>query len=374
MKILLLSAYDADSHRYWHQNLTRQFPEHEWTLLTLPARYFAWRIRGNSLSWAFGEQRPLLEQPYELLIATSMTDLSALKGMVPNLASIPSVVYFHENQFAYPATDNAHKSVEPQILNIYTAACADHILFNTTYNRDSFFSGAQTLLKKLPDHVPADLISQLKERASVLPVPLENELFSPAQNLKTELTDWRDNDRKALRIVWAARWEYDKGPAHLLAILEQLEKQNTDYRLCLMGQSFRHSPKEFKLIGERFKHRLVQFGYAESREEYLQWLRSADVFLSTALHEFQGLSVLEAVACGCTPVLPGREVYPALFAEQYLYNCAEHINQEATAACNKLSEAVTEHDTSTPPDVSYISWNNQRGAYEDILNSITAKN
>ncbi|WP_315982672.1 tRNA-queuosine alpha-mannosyltransferase domain-containing protein [Aliamphritea spongicola] len=138
MKILLLSAYDADSHRYWHQNLIRQFPEHEWTLLTLPARYFAWRIRGNSLSWAFGEQRPLLEQPYDLVIATSMTDLSALKGMVPNLASIPSVVYFHENQFAYPATDNAHKSVEPQILNIYTAACADRILFNTTYNRDSF--------------------------------------------------------------------------------------------------------------------------------------------------------------------------------------------------------------------------------------------
>ncbi len=141
-----------------------------------------------------------------------------------------------------------------------------------------------------------------------------------------------------------------------------------------MGQSFRHSPKEFKLISERFKHRLVQFGYAESREEYLQWLRSADAFLSTALHEFQGLSVLEAVACGCTPVLPAREVYPALFAEQYLYNCAEDIDQEATAACNKLSEAATERDTRMPPDVSYISWNNQRGAYEDMLNSITAKN
>lgn len=373
MKILLLSAYDADSHRYWHQNLIRQFPEHEWTLLTLPARYFAWRIRGNSLSWAFGKQRSLLEQPYDLVIATSMTDFSALKGMVPNLASIPSVVYFHENQFAYPATDNAHKSVEPQILNIYTAACADRILFNTSYNRDSFFTGARALLKKLPDHVPADLIPQLQERASVLPVPLETELFtSPAPRKK--LTDWHDNNQKVLKIVWAARWEYDKGPSHLLAILERLERENTDYRLCLLGQSFRNFPKEFKLIGERFKHRLVQFGYAESREEYLQWLGSADVFLSTALHEFQGLSGLEAVACGCTPVLPAREVYPALFPEKYLYSCSEDINREATAACEKLTEIAAKHFTNIPPDVSYISWDNQREAYDAVLNSATSKN
>jgi len=95
MRILLLSAYDAHSHRRWRQGLVAAFPEWRWTVLTLPPRFFSWRVRGNSLSWAFSE-RETLEQSYDVLVATSMTDLSALKGLVPAL------VYCHENQFAYP--------------------------------------------------------------------------------------------------------------------------------------------------------------------------------------------------------------------------------------------------------------------------------
>ncbi len=75
MRILLLSAYDAHSHRRWRQGLVDAFPDWQWTVLTLPPRNFLWRIRGNSLSWAFSE-RETLEQPYDLVIATSMTDLS----------------------------------------------------------------------------------------------------------------------------------------------------------------------------------------------------------------------------------------------------------------------------------------------------------
>ena len=102
MRILLLSAYDADSHIYWRKGLVAHLPEHQWTVLTLPGRYFSWRMRGNSMSWAFSEYETL-SQPYDLVIATSMTDLSALRGFVPSLANTPTLVYFHENQFAYPS-------------------------------------------------------------------------------------------------------------------------------------------------------------------------------------------------------------------------------------------------------------------------------
>ena len=75
MRVLLLSACDAHSHRRWREGLVAAFPEWEWTVLTLPPHCFSWRIRGNSLSWAFGE-RTLLEQPCDLLVTTRMTDLS----------------------------------------------------------------------------------------------------------------------------------------------------------------------------------------------------------------------------------------------------------------------------------------------------------
>lgn len=138
----LLSAYDALSHQYWRKGLVDKFPEHDWTVLALPVRFFSWRLRSNSLTWAFSE-RKVLTAGYDLLVCTSMIDLSSLKGMVPELTKIPTLCYFHENQFAYPASEQQSASVEPLILNIYTALAADQVLFNSVCNRQTFIEGAQ---------------------------------------------------------------------------------------------------------------------------------------------------------------------------------------------------------------------------------------
>ena len=65
-RILLLSAYEAHSHRQWRSTLCDMFPEHYWTCLSLPPRHFAWRVRGNSLSWAFNHRQTLTDN-YDLL-------------------------------------------------------------------------------------------------------------------------------------------------------------------------------------------------------------------------------------------------------------------------------------------------------------------
>ena len=145
MRILLLSAYDAASHRRWREALVAQFSEHDWQVLTLPARHFRWRIRGNSLTWAMSD-RGVLEQDYDLLVATSMVDLATLKGLVPKLAEVPSIAYFHENQFAYPASGRQFDSVDPQMVTLYTALAADRLAFNSEYNRETFLRGVERLL------------------------------------------------------------------------------------------------------------------------------------------------------------------------------------------------------------------------------------
>ena len=78
-RVLLLSAYDAESHRRWRKGLVKHLPDFDWTVLTLPPRFFSWRIRGNPLSWAFLE-RKTLEKEYDCLLATSMVDLAVLRG------------------------------------------------------------------------------------------------------------------------------------------------------------------------------------------------------------------------------------------------------------------------------------------------------
>jgi len=340
MRALLLSAYDAQSHRAWRNNLKLMFPAIAWKELTLPARHFPWRVRGNSLSWAFNH-RDTLTDNYDFLLSTSMTDLSALRGFVPELCAIPNIVYCHENQFAYPENPfpgaRVTNPVEPQILSLYTALCADRLVFNSTYNRDSFRAGAQALLKKLPDHVPNGLL-QCVDNALIIPVPLCEEVFSTPPKQKSP-------DPSILEIVWNHRWEYDKGPDLLLAIVQQMLQRNMRFRLHLLGQRFRSSPAAFGELQEILKRyyevQSIKPGidaYLESTSDYYQCLASADVALSTADHDFQGLSVLEAGALGCTPLAPNRLVYPEYLSSQHRYESGSDTASEASAAVDKLEQ------------------------------------
>ncbi|MBL4866474.1 MAG: DUF3524 domain-containing protein, partial [Pseudomonadales bacterium] len=114
-RILLLEGYEAASHKAWHQGMTRCLNEYDWTVIALPPRHFAWRIRGSALSFV-SHFRAALEEPYDLLICTSMVDLATLRGLIPSLAECRSILYFHENQFVYPEGRNVNSLLDAQMV------------------------------------------------------------------------------------------------------------------------------------------------------------------------------------------------------------------------------------------------------------------
>ncbi|GAA5523891.1 hypothetical protein Maes01_00440 [Microbulbifer aestuariivivens] len=368
MRALLLSPYDAGSHKRWRRGLVAALPEWHWTVLTLPPRYFSWRVRGNSLSWGRGEQAGILRQRWDLIVATSMTDLSALRGLVPEIASVPTVVYFHENQFAYPRTRDAFQSVEPQLLNIYTALCGDLLLFNSDFNRRSLLDGARQLLKRFPDQVPAGICEEVAGKSRVLPVPLEPGLFTlsaPASACLPSPVPARP-ESGPLVISWAARWEYDKGPDRLLQILEGLESRGIDYRLNLLGESFRKSPSEFEVIRQRFAPRLAAVGYQSSADAYYRLLQGSHVFLSTAHHEFQGLAAMEACALGCSPVVPDEQAYPDYYPPQCRYGSVE----AAVTLIAGLAESLQAGEPLPVVNMEGLSWARLAVEYRQAFDSL----
>ncbi len=352
MKALLLSGYDADSHKRWRQGLARHLSAIELTQIALPPRYFSWRIRGNSLSFA-GFHAEALEGDYDCLIATSMVDLSSLRGMVPALTRLPTLLYFHENQFAYPQSRHQAHTVEPQIVSLYSAICAQTLAFNSEYNRRSFMTGTEALLQKLPDLVPPDIVSELQRKSVVLPVPLENELFA----------EWPDKSHAKPQVIWNHRWEYDKNPDLLYRALQIISERNQGelpFEMHLVGQSFRQVPPVFTKIRNLLKSvgGLGQWGYLDSAHEYRRLLRQCDLVLSTADHDFQGLAVLEAVASGCIPVLPERQAYPEHFGP-WCYPVRGDLESDAQSLAKALCEHLTRFGTEawpSPPDVSSLSW------------------
>ena len=102
-----------------------------------------------------------------------------------------------------------------------------------------------------------------------------------------------------------------------------MDNQNIDFRLKIMGQSFQRQPAVFSEAQSKLAHKIDHFGYVKSRNEYIRQLCQSDIVISTATHEFYGISVLEAIRAGCIPVLPNRLSYPELFPSEYLYEDGE---------------------------------------------------
>ncbi|MFO8141379.1 MAG: DUF3524 domain-containing protein [Marinobacter sp.] len=339
-RILLLSGYDAASHKRWREQLTGMFGAYHWHTLALPPRFFRWRIRGNPLTWL---NEPCLQEPWDLIIATSMVDLATVKGIHPQLARTPCVLYMHENQFAFPVSSKQRSSAEPQMVNLYSAIAADSVVFNSAWNQDSFLSGARAFLDQLPDGVPAGLIDGLCEKSRVIPVPIEDRLFADHPGP----VNWA-----CPHLLWNHRWEYDKGPERLLKLLQALDRRSIAFRLSVVGERFRSHPKAFDQIHQQFESQVEQWGFLESRDGYDQLLRQADVVVSTALHDFQGLSMLEAMASGCVPLAPDRLAYREYVPELCRYQSHQQdADAEAEAAADGLEALMQRQPSCCPPEL-----------------------
>ena len=360
----MLSAYDAVSHRHWREMLISFFPKYQWTVLTLPPRYFNWRIRGNSLYWAFAK-RDVLNRPYDLVVATSMVDLSSLRGFVNQLGRCPTLVYCHENQFAYPDSKHQFSSLESRVLSLYTALAADTVVFNSEYNQCTYLQGAGSLLAKMPDCVPCGLHDRLTAISCVIPVPLADDCFVRSAAAVGE----------PLTLVWNHRWEYDKAPERLFAAIQQVLAQGVKLRLYVLGQQFRQQPDVFQQMRSWLQSNhpdvLKQWGFVADKQHYRTILASADVVLSTALHDFQGLAVLEAVAAGCLPLVPDRLCYHQWFDSRYRYRSyIDDPDLEASALAVEIAKlAALKQNNNLPgaPDVSHFGAAVLKDSYNRIF-------
>ncbi|MBT8149241.1 MAG: glycosyltransferase, partial [Gammaproteobacteria bacterium] len=176
--------------------------------------------------------------------------------------------------------------------------------------------------------------------------------------------------------VWNHRWEYDKGPQYLLAFARALQASHLHCTLHVVGQQFRQQPKAFdeleKLLdaGERGSTlRKGVWGFIETRDRYRALLASCDIVLSTALHDFQGISVLEAVQAGCRPLLPDQLVYPEQFAAEYLYRWHTEPQSNASAM---LASLLRWYNNGLPaqPSLAQFEWHELRESYQQAINAL----
>ncbi len=302
LNIWLIEPYYTGSHRAWADGY-RTHSRHCVQLLTLPGRFWKWRMQGGAVTLA-GMVRDLDQAP-DLILASDMLNLPIFLSLGgARLASVPIALYFHENQLTYPLQPGEKRDLHYGFINFASALRADAVLFNSAYHMTAFFDELPRLLKHFPDHNELWTVDAIRGKSQVLPLGLDLERFD-AQRPTSPATD------RPL-IVWNHRWEYDKDPGAFFRAIYVLVEEGLNFGLILLGESFRNQPAEFLEARERLPDRIVHFGYAEDAAAYSRLLQQADIVVSTALHEFFGAATVEACYCGCFPILPRRLAYPEL--------------------------------------------------------------
>ncbi|MCB8943282.1 MAG: DUF3524 domain-containing protein [Ardenticatenaceae bacterium] len=378
MKILLISPYHGGSHRAWAEGY-QAHSRHEIRLLTLPARFWKWRMHGGAVTLA----RRFLEDGYEpdLLLATDMLDLTTFLSLTRQRTSqLPTVLYCHENQLTYPLPPNGRsgpmrrqkgeRDYHYVFINYASMLTADHILFNSHYHQTSFFTALPNFLKHYPEYNELNSIEVLRSKSSVLSVGVDfgglgtgdwglEEAQSPVSSLQPPL------------VLWNQRWEYDKNPGDFFQALYVMQKEGIPFRLALCGQQYGQRPSTFDTALQRLSNHIIHIGYA-SIDEYRQLLWQAAVTLSTAHHEFFGISILEAIHCHTFPILPHRLSYPELIPESHHLKC---LYQNQGGLVRRLRWALTHPNEAQQLaaelalSIRHFDWRETAVYYDQLFNN-----
>ncbi len=334
MKILAIEPYYGGSHKVFLDGWSKQ-SRHRWTILKLPAYKWKWRMRHSAVFFAEQlRQNANSTSRADLLFCSDMLNLAEFKGLAPKeIADLPTIAYFHENQLTYPVRFESERDYQFAMTNLTTALAADAVWFNSAFHRDCFLEALEGFLKKMPDNQPLDAVEKIRQKANIHPPGIDD--FKPLRQRKAG----------PVRILWAARWEHDKRPQDFFEALKILKAAGVEFRISVIGQKFRDAPDVFESARKEFAGHIDRWGYQKNRSEYENALAEADLIVSTTEHEFFGISVVEAIAAGCYPVLPKQLSYPEILGlnqddnrENFFYDSSIKTLAERLAALARRIE------------------------------------
>lgn len=162
MHILLVAPYFGGSHRAWAEGYARH-SRHQVELLTLPARFWTWRMQGGAVTLVEALRERDLHP--DLLLATDMLNLPAFLGLARDgLSGVPVVLYCHENQLTYPLPPGEQRDLTYGMINWLSMLAADRVLFNSRYHLEDWFDELPRYLKHFPDFTHLHRIPEVRAK------------------------------------------------------------------------------------------------------------------------------------------------------------------------------------------------------------------
>ncbi len=381
MHILYLDPFHGGSHAAVAEGYARH-SQHNITLLTLSiAGGWRWRMRGAAVTLARELRERVRGQhiKFDIIIATDMFDLAAFLGLTRDLtAGVPIALYFHENQLTYPLPPGRVRDLAFPWINYTSALAADAICFNSDFHHRAFLEALPALLSRFHDHQELGLIDVIAAKARVLPPGIDlarldaSGIGDEGSGIGRSLVSQSPvpNPQSPI-ILWNSRWEYDKGPQAFFAALRELAARGLDFRVIVAGEHIDPNEPSFLAAREWLGPRVLAWGYAPDLAAYRAMLRQSDIIVSTAIQEFFGISVIEALYSGCVPVLPRRLSYLELLPAEHHAAC---LYTDDSALADRLAATVRDLSALKQRDFRAVAeqydWSRMAPQWDAVLEQI----
>lgn len=333
MKVALVEPFYGGSHKSWC-NLIQNYSKHQIKIFSLPGNFWKWRMQTSAITLA----REINEsnEDFDSFLVSDFLDLSLFKNLInKKYKDKKFILYFHENQLTYPWSKNFRNQNterrELAFININSALVADKVVFNSNYHLNIFFKELKNILDQAFDFYEHSIIQEIKEKSSVISPGIEFEKFKVEQKKLGEIPI----------ILWNHRFEHDKNPEEFFTILEELKNEGHMFKLNLLGEVPDVLPKLYIEVKEKFKNEIINSSFL-SREDYIKALKNSHILPVTSIHDFFGISVVEAMSASCFPLLPNRLAYPEHVSDELkkdcIYNGGEELKGKLIKAIKQFRE------------------------------------
>jgi glycosyltransferase involved in cell wall biosynthesis len=361
LKIAAIETFYGGSHRVFIDGLIRH-SRHNINLFTLSDQNWRSRMKHSALE-IFQNVDNLGE--FDLIFATSLCNVAELKALLGQTCP-PIVLYVHENQHTYPRNIRQKRDFQVEWIDFMNTVTADFVVYNSEFHRNSYHRSLREFIQKIPNTTILSeyWIKRTQERSATL---------YPGTDAPDNLSK-RTSINNVPRIIWNHRWEYDKQPTIFLKTLIQCIDAGYDFELILLGKSPSATSNKYKILINQLSKHIIHYDYVESREDYFSLLASGDIVVSTAIQENFGLSIVEAIQCGCFPLLPNRLSYPELIPKEYHNSVLYNTNNDFFSRLVTIIEKKLFSQKDLCEKFMIHRWENRIDDYDNLFNTLLLKN
>jgi len=302
MNVLAVEPYYSGSHKAFLKGLARH-STHNIIPVKLNFKGWKWRMHGDSVTLA--EMTKNIPDEIDLLLCSSMMNLPAFIALTnPRFAHTAKIMYMHDNQFTRPIPSGEQRDMTYCYINYLSMLVANKLIFSSQFHMEDLLQALPGFLNNFPGEKHHLVVDEIRAKSVVLYPGLDLSYFNSHPDTRKE------NKRPV--IVWNQQWQFDRNPAMFFRVLNRLNDIDLAFDLILAGDSKHDKPEEFTKALQRFGDQIRHFGYVDNKESYSKLLHCGDIVVSTASYEFFCVSIMEAIYCGCHPLVPSALHYPEL--------------------------------------------------------------